>query len=223
MSHVSEISLVSQDPAPGYSGIERMFAQVISVIFHPLFLPVYISSFILFIHPSLFAGYDDGRKVRLLATVFVNLTLLPAITVFLCWRLGFVSGIFLNTQKERIIPLAATMIFYFWCWFVLKNFTEIPETFRDFLLGSFLTIIAAWLANISFKVSLHGLGAGGMLAFIFILLYTAEGGSAWYLALAAILTATICTSRLIISTHRPFEIYLGILIGALSQVVAVFV
>lgn len=206
-----------------HSGAERIFAIFISYLFHPLFLPIYISAFIMFVHPSLFAGYDDARKIKLLATVFVNLTLLPAVTVFLCWRLGFVSGMLLNTQKERIIPLAAAMIFYFWCWFVLKNFTAIPEIFRDFLLGTFLTIIAAWLANISFKVSLHGLAAGGMLSYTLVVLYMCEGGSAWYLALAVILTAVICTARLIISTHRPFEIYLGVIIGMICQILAVLV
>lgn len=223
MITASESSSVIEEQGVKHPGASRVFAHIVSFLLHPLFLPVYISAFIMFVHPSLFAGYDEGRKIKLLATVFVNLTLLPAVTVFLCWRLGFVSGMFLKTQKERIIPLAAAMIFYFWCWFVLRNFTAIPEIFRDFLLGSFLTIIAAWLANISFKVSLHGLSAGGMLSFAFILLYTGEGGSAWYLALAVILAAAICTARLILSTHRPFEIYMGLVIGMICQVVAVFV
>ncbi len=143
------------------------FAQFVSYIFHPLFIPVYVALFLLFVHPLLFAGHDYDAKLRLIATVFVNLTLLPAITVFLCWRLKFVDSVYMNTQKERIIPLAAAMIFYFWCWFVLRNFTVIPGFFRQFLLGSFITIIGAWLANIYFKVSLHAVAAGVNVLFYF--------------------------------------------------------
>lgn len=201
----------------------RVASEIVSIVFHPLFIPVYLTALVLFDHPLLFAGYDDGRKLRLLATIVVNLTFLPAVTVFLSWRLGFVSGMDLKTQKDRIIPLAAAMIFYFWCWFVLRNFLEIPEVFRNFLLGSFLTIIAGWLANISYKVSLHALGAGGMIAFLFILLFSAEGGSAWYVAAGLLVGGLVSTARLLSGTHNPFEIYTGIFIGCLCQVVAIYV
>ncbi len=201
----------------------RVPAQIISVLFHPIFIPVYVTAFVLFVHPMLFAGYDEGRKLRLLATVFVNLTLLPAVTVFLSWRLGFIGGIQLKTQRDRIIPLAAAMIFYFWCWFVLRNFIEIPEIFRDFLFGSFLTIIAGWLANIAYKVSLHTLAAGGMVAFMFILLYSIEDGAAWYFAVAILVAGLICTSRMLVSAHSPFEIYSGLVIGILCQLAAIVV
>ena len=138
----------------------RRVAGVISFIVHPLFVPVYITLFLLYVHPLLFAGYTDLMKFRLTATIFVNLTMLPAVTVLLCWRLKFVGSVYMETQKERIIPLAAAMIFYFWCWFVLKTNGGIPDMFRQFLLGSFITIIGVWLANIAFKVSLHALAMG---------------------------------------------------------------
>jgi hypothetical protein len=202
---------------------EKIFARIISYVFHPLFVPLYVTCFALYVHPLLFAGYDDGRKIRMLATVIVNLGFFPALTVFLCWRLGFIRNMYLNTMKERIIPLAAAMIFYFWCWFVLRNFVEIPMVYRQFLLGSFITIIAAWLANISFKVSLHALAMGGMLFFIGLLSYGVEAGSAWYLAVALLIAGVVCSSRLVLRTHTPFEVYAGLVLGVLSQVVAVVV
>ena len=124
----SNVTDVSEEK---HSAPVRWIAHVVSVVFHPLFVPVYITLFVLYLHPLLFAGYIDLMKMRLTATVFVNLTLLPAATVFLCWRLKFISSLYMNSQKERIIPLAAAMIFYFWCWFVLKNNGGIPEVFRQ--------------------------------------------------------------------------------------------
>lgn len=198
----------------------RWFAQVVSFIFHPLFIPVYITLFVLYLHPLLFAGYSDQMKVRLTATIFVNLTLLPAVTVLLCWRLKFINNVYMDTQKERIIPLAAAMIFYFWCWFVLKANGGIPEIFRQFLLGCFITIIGAWLANIAYKVSLHALAAGGMFCFLLLLTFNVEGSSAEYLAIGVAVAALICSSRLIVSSHRPFDVYSGFVIGAVSQLLA---
>lgn len=201
----------------------RGIAHVLSYMFHPLFVPVYITCFLVFIHPLLFAGYDEGARLRLVATVFVNLTLLPAVTVFLCWRLKFINSLQMNTQKERIIPLAAAMIFYFWCWFVLKNFNEIPPFLKQFLLGSFITIIGGWLANIYFKVSLHALAMGGMVIFITLLVFGIEGGSAYWLAAALFVAGAVCSARLILSSHASFEIYAGFFIGVLSQLIAIWV
>ena len=162
-------------------------------------------------------------KIRLTATIFVNLTLLPAVTVFLCWRLKFINNMYMDTQKERIIPLAAAMIFYFWCWFVLKTNGGIPELFRQFLLGSFITIIGGWLANIAFKVSLHALAVGGLFCFMLLLIFTSEGGSAQFFAVSIALAGLVCSSRLIVSSHRPFDVYAGFFIGAASQLLAVFI
>ena len=222
MSKHQEAALAAEDDAMAQPLSVRVPAQLVSILFHPLFIPVYLTAFCLFVHPLLFAGYDYGRKLRLLATVMVNLTLLPAVTVLLSWRLGFLGGMHLKTQKERIIPLAGAMIFYFWCWFVLRNFLEIPEVFRDFLLGCFITIIAAWLVNIAYKVSLHALSVGGMITFLFILLYSSEGGSALYLAVGLLAAGLVCSARLLVSAHRPFDVYSGVLIGALCQVMAVW-
>ena len=199
----------------------RWFAQIVSYIFHPLFIPVYITLFVLYIHPLLFAGYTDQMKIRLAATIFVNLTFLPAATVFLCWRLKFISNVYMDTQKERIIPLAAAMIFYFWCWFVLKTNGGIPEMFRQFLLGSFITIIGAWLANIAFKVSLHALAMGGLFCFLLLLTFSVEGSSAQYLATGVVIAGLVCSARLVVSSHRPFDVYAGFFIGVLSQLLAV--
>lgn len=200
----------------------RVFAHILSILFHPLFIPVYVTCFLLFVHPALFTGYTFPAKAKLAGTVTVNLCFLPAFTVFLCWRLGFTRSFFLQTQKERIIPLAAAMIFYFWCWFVLRNFTEIPVLFRQFLLGSFITIIVAWLANIYYKISLHALALGGMACFLLLVAGSAEGFSGSYLAAGILVAGAVSSARLMISDHRPVEIYSGLFMGACCQLLAMW-
>lgn len=217
---MTTISEKSEPDNVRHGSIARGVAHVVSFVFHPLFVPVYVTLFVLYVHPMMFAGYTDLMKVRMVAMIMVNLTLLPAATVFLCWRLKFVDSIFMNTQKERIIPLAAAMIFYFWCWYVLKNNHGVPDEFRNFLLGCFITIIAGWMANIAFKVSLHGLAVGGMVGIMFLLTFYTEGSSAQYFALAVVIAGAVCTSRLLLSTHRAVEVYAGLLIGLTCQLAA---
>jgi hypothetical protein len=199
----------------------RFLGHLVSVLFHPLFIPLYVCCFILYWHPLVFAGYSPYEKLRSLASVAVNLTLLPAFTVFLLWRLNFVSSIYLKTQKERIIPFAATMLFSFWCWNVFRNLPDYPEHFTNFLLGTFITIIAGWLANIYFKISMHGLAAGSMAGFVIAVAITGEGSSGQYIATALLLAGSICTARLLVSDHHPFEVYAGLFLGAACQGLAI--
>jgi len=198
----------------------RIAAHVISAVFHPILMPVYITYFLLFIHPLVFDGFPDLGKMQILATVFINYALLPAFTVFLAWRLKFAKSVFLRTQKERLIPYALTMIFAFWCWHVFNNLDYSPPIFVTFLLGSFIAVIIGWFANIYFKISMHGLAIGGMLFFLISLSLTGEGSGGIYITVALLIAGLVCTARFLVSDHKPFEIYAGLFAGIAAQWIA---
>lgn len=141
--------------------------------------------------------------------------------MFLMWRLKFIQSMFLRTQRERIIPYAAAMVFYFWAWYVSRSLQDSEELFTGFLFGSFLTVIAAWLANIYFKVSMHAMAIGGMIFFIMRVSFGDDGTSGLYPSLALLIGGIVCTSRMIVSDHKPVEIYSGLLLGVLCQVLAI--
>lgn len=195
----------------------RIAGNILSVLFHPLLVPLYVTLFLLYIHPAIFNGFSPDQKIRIAGTVIVNLVLLPAVTVFLIWRLGFSQSIFLKTQRERIIPYAAMMFFSFWCWNVFRNLQFSPPEFNSFLLGVFIAVILGWLTNIYFKTSMHALGVGGMLYFIIAVSFGGEGSSGQYIAAAILVTGLTCSARFISSDHSNREIYGGLLLGALAQ------
>src|SRR5688500_8300130 len=88
----------------------RIGARIISILFHPLFIPVYIGWFLIYILHQ-FPNLDAWRKTLLLIQFFVSYTLLPLATMLLAKALGFVDTIYLSTQKDRIIPYIACGIF----------------------------------------------------------------------------------------------------------------
>src|ERR1700753_2670709 len=99
----------------------RAAAHIISFVFHPLFIPAYVTAFLLFVDPYAFAGVSMKFKIFRLISVFFNTGFIPGFAVFLMWRLRLIQSVVLRTQKERIIPYAAAMIFYFWAWYVFHN------------------------------------------------------------------------------------------------------
>lgn len=126
---------------------------------------------------------------------------------------------YLHTTRERIIPYVMVMIFYFWVWFVFKNL-ESPPMVTHFLLGSFLAICAAWMCNIYYKISMHAVGVGGLFMFFLLFSLSDPYGSGLYLSVATLITGLVCTSRFIVSDHSPFDIYTGLIAGAVMQWIA---
>lgn len=206
---------------PGFDPVTKFLAHFFSWIFHPLFIPVFVTLFLLYFHPYAFVAAGERMKIFKLLFVIVNTAVFPGLAVFLMWRLKLTKSIFLRTQKERIIPYAAAMIFYFWAWYVSRSQAENHEIFTGFLFGSFLTVIAAWMANIYFKISMHALAIGGMLFFIFRVSFLGEGTSGLYPSIALMITGLVCTARMIVSDHRPVEIYSGLFIGILCQMASI--
>jgi hypothetical protein len=197
----------------------QFIARIISFIFHPLFIPVYITYFLISVHPYLFAGISDWGKLANLLQVFVNCTFLPLVSILLLRGLKFIDSVYLKTQKERIIPYVICMIFYFWNWYAFKNNHGVTELV-SLSLAVFITSILGFLVNISMKVSMHSMAVGVMCTFMALLAYNDSANLTLYLSAALLLSGIICTSRLIVADHRPAEIYSGLFIGVLSQLLA---
>jgi hypothetical protein len=208
-----------QRPAANWPLPVSLFAQFFSYIFHPLFISTYVIAFLLFVHPYAFNGFEHKVKVLRFLHVLIIDTLFPAFSVFLLWRLKFISSVHLRTVRERIIPYLIAMIFYWWTWNVAKNL-DTPPVAVHFFLGAFLAICGAWMCNIYFKISMHAIAMGGAMMFFFLYSFQDNYASGLYLSLAVLVTGVVCTSRLICSDHTRFQVWSGLFIGILSQWVA---
>ncbi|HEY1201228.1 MAG TPA: hypothetical protein VGE79_09620 [Niastella sp.] len=200
----------------------RALAHFFSYVFHPLFIPAYVTAFLVFVDPYTFAGLSFRLRLFRLIFVAFNTAAIPGFAVFLMWRLKLIQTMFLRTQKERIIPYAAAMIFYFWAWYVAHRQSDSPAPFIQFLLGTFLAVCAAWFLNIVNKVSMHAIAVGGMAMFFLFHAFSQQDVTGIYFSYAIIVAGVVCTSRLIVSDHSLAEVYLGLIAGALCQVLAVW-
>src|SRR5690242_5808822 len=105
---------------------EKLFGCFFSYIFHPIFIPLYATFFLLYIHPSAFSGFSQAQKKQTLLIVSLNLVFFPLLSVFLLRAVGFIESIFLKTQKDRIIPYIAAGIFFFWTYTVFNQQAHYP-------------------------------------------------------------------------------------------------
>ena len=195
-------------------------AKLLSYIFHPLFIPTYIFLFLQYQFRFEFAGITPWQMKLKAFSVFWMTAFFPAFAVFLLWRLKFSDSIFLRTQKERIIPYFITMFFYWWMYYLSRTFTDQPMVLKFFYFGIFIAAVVGVILNSLFKISLHGIAMGGALAAIILFSFFYESHLGLAIAITTILTGLVCTSRLLVSDHTNFELYTGVLLGAVCQVVS---
>ena len=211
----------SQSTPPKFSDrVKWIFGQVVSIIFHPLFIPTYIFCLLMEAIPYEFAGISQWQLTLRFFSCFWWTAFLPAFAIFLLWRLEFINSVLLKTQKERIVPFIIVMFFYWWMYYLSRNFTDQPLVLRFFYMGIFLSTVVGLILNSYLKISLHGMAAGGAV--------TAIGLFSWYYAIplwiylipAVLLAGVIATARMLVSDHSTREIYLGLFMGAACQYLA---
>lgn len=202
--------------------ILRIFARIISILFHPVFVPVYIVAFLVYIHPYLFLGVSPWDKTRTILQATLMFTFFPVVTVSLLRALKFIDTIYLATQKDRIIPYVVCGIWYFWIWYVWHNLPDSPPELSQLAMAVFIASSIGLIANIYMKISMHAISMGVMVTFMMFLALSQQMSFGIYVAAAWLVAGLVCTARFIVSDHTRREVYLGLLVGLISQLVGIW-
>jgi hypothetical protein len=210
--------------APEFSPGIRAAAQVISYVMHPLFIPTVVTILIVQALPEYFVTFKQVSKrfpYDMLYFRVISISIFfPLLVVLLSKALGFVSSIYLKTQKDRIIPYVAIMIFYFWAFYTFLREGIAPPFFNAFFLGIFIAIIIAFVSNIFVKISMHTVGWGGVIGLLLSLMWGMDMNVTLPLIITFFAAGLVAVARLILSAHTPAEIYLGFIVGILAQLAA---
>jgi hypothetical protein len=201
--------------APGTSskGL-RVFATIISYLFHPVLMPTMMMLVLYWLSPVSFAGSRFGA---LMLPVILNTLFFPIVVTLLIKAVGFIDSIHMYDSKDRIIPLIASMIFYFWVNNVFSNLPGVPLIAHILTLGAFWGIIAIFMINIFVKISMHTVAAGGALGILMVLMINSRVNLIAPFFAALVVAGLVGTARMVLGAHRNGEIWLGYIVGLLVQ------
>ncbi len=201
-----------------YKGL-RIPAKIVSYVFHPVFMPIVMAIAVTYINRQDFAAVDKAQRYQLWGNIALNTVFFPIVTSLLLKATGFIKSIQMHDSKDRIIPLIATMIFYFWTYLIMKNLSA-PLILRVLSLGCFWGIIVVFIVNIFMKISMHTAASGGAIGLILVLMMYSHT-NLFFILLATLLVAGIVgTARMVLYAHKPVEIWLGYFSGILVQLAA---
>ncbi len=194
--------------------ISDTLARVISVIFHPLFMPVY-GLLIVFSAPTLFGYLPFQVKKLLLLIIAINNVLLPfSLMPFFIHR-NIISSWTIENRRERVIPLLLTTLLYSATSFIIFRL-PIPLFLKTFIFSTFFISIVVTVINFWWKISLHSTGAGAIIALVLILSFRMYTPLTGYLLISVIAAGLVLSSRLRLNYHSPLQVWLGFLSGLLG-------
>ena len=193
-----------------------------SILFHPLFLGVLMAVYLIYFHPLYFLGFSEKSKMLKLLTVINNNVFFPLIVVALLKALGFSKSVQLKEQKERIVPYIASITFFFWTYYVFRSQPETPRMLVNMCRAMFFASSAALILNNYYKISMHGIGVGGLIGLMALTLVDGTLYSGIPFMVAIFVAGLVVTARKIVSDHQWFDIITGFLLGFLCQFVALW-
>ncbi len=212
----------------------KVLAQFISVVFHPVFLFVYIIVLLLVINPYMFGFSNISEANELLLIVVLTVIPIPIIVVLMQKGLGLSDSIYLRNKQERIGPYLVSALLYLSLYLQLAK-TNSANAIQVATLGAVVALFGAFFVNNFFKISLHAIGSGALISMI-VLTVMFYSRSTYELSLGdfiigeydtiavlygtILLSGVICSARLYLKQHNIQEIYSGLVLGFFAPLIA---
>jgi membrane-associated HD superfamily phosphohydrolase len=186
----------------------------ISVIFHPLIMPL-LGVFFFFSKTPRFIP-EPVMKAKIFSILILTF-ILPILLFFLLKTINKVDSIHLKSTRERLIPLFINCVIITLILIRVVPSNEIVELYF-FFLGILCSSLACFiLAIFKIKASIHMIAASGFFMFAVALGMHYQININGTIALMMIILGAIATSRLHLKAHTNQELIIGVFTGFFPQ------
>lgn len=205
------------------------FSQKISVLLHPLLMPTYGVLLLFFSYkiPG-FSRWNYGKDLwdayLFIFWCFIFTFLSPSLFAYILKKIGFISSLGMEDKRERTYPFLFTGLMYVLFYVFSDNLTDFkaPIVVNMFILGAVISILLASVISLSWKISAHMIGIGGLCGMFYVL-------NVWssvlfsHLIICILLAGIVGFARLYLKAHTLLQVLLGFLLGFFSISIYVFI
>ena len=194
----------------------RFIAWFLSVVFFPLFIPIY-GSFLLF-SMELFSYYPSFYIWNAYIAIFAFGTLIPFLSIFILYKLKVASDIGLTKQKDRTVPYLCTAFSCFICALALDRLA-MPMFVPMLAVGAAVSLFINSIVTLWWKISAHMTGIGGLFGGILFVSYQFQINPYEWIIATLLVSGMIASARLYLNAHTPGQLVAGFLNGALCTII----
>lgn len=158
--------------------------------------------------------------------VFIYLTLIIVIITFatgasiiLMRKRGLISDLDIRNRSERFTPFIIVLGYYVIAYILTLELTGIviPVLYRSLMLGLVVSILTGLIVTMRFKLSMHLLAIGGVLASVIYVGIINETSDVNWISSIVIASGLLAWSRLELKAHTLKEVYVGFSVGFLCM------
>lgn len=201
----------------------KLSAQIISILLHPIFMPLF-AMYIIF-HSDSYLNYNTNgdAKPMLYLFVFLLTVVMPGVSTLILVRNKMVSSFSMPLRRDRNAPYLITVFYYFLLYYLLRKIDNLPPVMLSMVLGAMVTLILILFINSRFKISAHAAGISGLVGIYIGLASTSILLPNMILLYGLIMLAGfVASARLRLDAHSSLEVYAGAVIGFLAEFVIIY-
>lgn len=198
----------------------RLLASSLSILFHPIFIPLYATLLVIAANPFLFGKFTSPDAIFIWRTVLLYTLMFPLFAIGLMYKLDFIDRDAFNDRRQRVLIYMPTSFFFMWTYIVLLK-SDYNNAIADIMLGATVALSALlFFTVVSDKVSAHTVGMGGLVATALYIPRLAVWDTSPYLLAIIVLAGAVGTARLVLQAHNLRQVFKGYAIGFICQIIA---
>lgn len=189
--------------------IANILAQILSLVFYPLFIPTYgIALFCYALHSPLI-----WALIAIIGTLLLT-CILPLSAIGIMIRHGKVQDIQIANAAERTMPYVYTSIgFAFWS-YLIGSVLHAPLFLTLVCVGATVAIAIITIVNRFWKISAHLTGIGGLMGGLMSYYMAVDILPSWHTVMVwCLFSLVIMFARLRLDAHTSLQVVAGWLLG----------
>ena len=195
----------------------RLFANIVSTLFHPLLMITY--GMILVLLYTYLTIYPTNMKLFIVGGAFACTAIIPGLFILLLRFSGSISDLELTNRRERVLPFLI-MIFSVMVYIFFIRRMQVPFWLIGLLIGIAASLLLSMCINFYWKISVHGVGIGGLLGAVMGIARIHMINASWLFIGLIIIAGLVASARIILNKHTPMQMYAGICLGFICTFVA---
>jgi len=185
-------------------------AKFVSIIFHPVLVPA-LGFLLLFTSGFYDSMFTTDAKRFILLVIFFSTATLPMLAVAIL-ALNSKFDILMPNNRDRIIPLLFTSVFYYIGFILLSKIHFIPM-FKLYMIASVLLIVALLLISFKWNISIHMAAIGAVTATFFALSFRGGVNPVNAIVIVVIVSGLVGTARLVLNKNNLLQVAAGYILG----------
>lgn len=199
--------------------------NIISVVLHPLMMPLYMMLILAFAYPEFLSPLPSELRFQFLVVITICTFVIPAISMVVFKSSGWISSYSIEKREERIVPFLFVVFVYGFTTYTMMTKLEMNSLVNTILASTTGLLLILTVITGFYKISIHNAAAWGTAGFLYGIFYkSALDPVLFYLALVFILlSGLVGTARLFLGAHTPRQVLHGSLLGFFLCLIAVMV